>query len=212
MDLSRAEQFFRSRQPHLMDTARDCAILVPLVRGEGGLSLLYEVRSHTMRRQPGEICFPGGRMEGAESPEECALRETWEELAIPAGAVQVLGPLDFIAHRAGRAVYPILGLVEEEALEHMSLNPGEVAETFLVPLARLWEQAPKEYSYPLVPQPGEDFPYEEIGIPRDYAWVRGRETVPVYFWEGRVIWGLTGRITRNLIRLLRELEQKQEKD
>ena len=212
MDLNRMEQFFRSRQPHLMDTAKDCAILVPLVRGEGGLSLLYEVRSHTMRRQPGEICFPGGRMEGAESPEECALRETWEELAIPASAVQVLGPLDFIAHRAGRAVYPILGLVEEEALEHMSLNPGEVAETFLVPLARLWEQAPKEYSYPLVPQPGEDFPYEEIGIPRDYAWVRGRETVPVYFWEDRVIWGLTGRITRNLIRLLRELDQKQEKD
>ena len=62
MDLNRMEQFFRSRQPHLMDTARDCAILVPLVRGEGGLSLLYEVRSHTMRRQPGEICFPGGRM------------------------------------------------------------------------------------------------------------------------------------------------------
>ena len=111
MDLSRAEQFFRNRQPHLMDTAKDCANRVPLVRGEEGLSLLYEVRSHTMRRQPGEICFPGGRMEGAESPEECALRETWEELAIPASAVQVLGPLDFIAHRAGRAVYPILGLV-----------------------------------------------------------------------------------------------------
>ena len=50
-----------------------------------------------------------------------------------------------------------------------------------------------------------EIPYEEIGIPRDYAWVRGRETVPVYFWEDRVIWGLTGRIVRHLMEQMEEL-------
>ena len=86
----------------------------------------------------------------------------------------------------------------------MVLNPGEVDETFLVPLAHLWHQAPKEHTYPLVPSPEEDFPYEELGIPRNYPWANGRETVLSYFWEDRVIWGLTGRITRNLIKLLKE--------
>ena len=203
MDLRQTEEFFRTSQPKPMDAAGCFAVLVPLVRDGDGLSLLYEVRARTMRRQPGEICFPGGKVEGTESPEECALRETWEELAIPASAVHVMGPLDFIAHRSGRTIYPILGLVEREALEHMVLNPGEVDETFLVPLAHLWDQVPVEYTYPLVPHPEEDFPYGKLGIPRNYPWANGRETVLSYFWEDRVIWGLTGRITRNLITLLK---------
>ena len=115
-----------------------------------------------------------------------------------------MGPLDFIAHRSGRIIYPILGLVDRAAVGRMVLNPGEVEETFLVPLAHLWHQAPKEHTYPLVPHPEEDFPYDELGIPKNYPWANGRETVLSYFWEDRVIWGLTGRITRNLIRLLKE--------
>ena len=204
MDLLQTEEFFRTRRPGPMDAAGSFAVLVPLVREQGGLSLLYEVRSRTMRRQPGEIYFPGGKLEGAESPEECALRETREELAIPASAIHVMGPLDFIAHRSGRIIYPILGLVDRAAVGRMVLNPGEVEETFLVPLAHLWHQAPKEHTYPLVPHPEEDFPYDELGIPKNYPWANGRETVLSYFWEDRVIWGLTGRITRNLIRLLKE--------
>lgn len=204
MELSRTEKFFRTRQPGPMDTTGSFAVLVPLVRDGEGLSLLYEVRSRTMRRQPGEICFPGGKLEGAESPEECALRETWEELEIPASAIHVMGPLDFIAHRSGRIIYPILGLVDREAVEGMVLNPAEVEETFLVPLAHLWDQPPKEYTYPLVPHPEEEFPYDELGIPRNYPWANGREIVLSYFWKDRVIWGLTGRITRNLIKLLKE--------
>ena len=62
--------------PKLQDVNREYAVLVPLVERPEGLSLLYEVRAHTLRRQPGEVCFPGGRIEGVESPEECALRET----------------------------------------------------------------------------------------------------------------------------------------
>ena len=54
------------------------------------------------------------------------------------------------------------------------------------------------------PETGEGFPYELIGIPRDYAWQPGWENVPVYPWQGHAIWGLTGRITRHLVGLLRE--------
>lgn len=193
------------RQPDLMDKRGEFSVLVPLVEGEEGLSLLYEVRARTLRSQPGEICFPGGRAEGDETPEECALRETWEELSIPPQAIQILGQLDFIAHRAGFLMHAVAAKVDRAAAEHMRPSPAEVAETFFVPLDFFLKNPPLDLSYDLVPNPGTDFPYEQAGIPRDYAWRLGRETVPVYRWRDRVIWGLTGRITRNLVGYVRRL-------
>ena len=193
------------RQPDLMDKRGEFSVLVPLVEGDEGLSLLYEVRAKTMHSQPGEICFPGGRAEGNETPEECALRETWEELSIPPQAIQILGQLDFIAHRAGFLMHAVAAKIDRAAAEHMRPSPAEVAETFLVPLDFFLKNPPLDLSYDLVPNPGDDFPYEQAGIPRDYAWRLGRETVPVYRWRDRVIWGLTGRITRNLVSYVRRL-------
>ena len=67
---------------------------------------------------------------------------------------------------------------------------------------------PLEYEYQLIPRTGEDFPYELVGIPRDYRWQPGGENVPVYPWKGRAIWGLTARITRHLAALVRSLERE----
>lgn len=202
IDLTALERTLHTRTPGLMDAKRAYAVLVPLVEKGGELFLLYEVRAKALRRQPGEVCFPGGRMEGNETPEECALRETWEELGIPSGCVKLLGRLDFIAHRANFIMYPILGLVDSQAMSpHLRPNPAEVEEVFLVPLSHLLNTAPIEYEYELIPTPAENFPYELIGIPRDYQWQHGSENVPVYPWQGRAIWGLTGRITRNLVQI-----------
>ena len=207
MDLGRLEGKLASRTPGLMDCTRYYAVLVPLVKGEEGLSLLYEVRAGEIR-QPGEVCFPGGRMEPGETAEDCALRETWEELAIPAEGIRLLGRLDFIAHRANFLMQPVLGLVDAAALEAMRPSPAEVAGTFLIPLSHLMAHPPLEYDYRLLPQPGEGFPYDLIGIPRDYPWQPGRENVPVYPWGDHAVWGLTGRITRHLVALLRELGEE----
>ena len=205
MELEQLEVLLRGRAPGLMDSRQSYAVLVPLVEREGELCLLYEVRAKTLRRQPGEVCFPGGRMEPGETPEVCALRETWEELAIPSGAVKLLGRLDFIAHRANFLMWPVLGVVDSSALDRMAPSPAEVEEVFFVPLSHLLRTPPIEYTYELVPTPAENFPYEIIGIPKNYRWQNGRENVPVYPWQGRAIWGLTGRITRNLVQIYKEL-------
>ena len=204
MDLEKLKQSLMDREPGLMDATGRYSVLVPLVKGERGCSLLYEVRAGSLRRQPGEVCFPGGKLEASESPEECALRETWEELGIPREKIHLLGRLDFIAHRANFILHPVLALVEGDALGHLRLNPDEVAEVFQVPLDHLRNEPPLEYRYDLVPRPDENFPYDLIGIPRDYRWQIGGEDVPVYPWKGHVIWGLTGRITRHLTALLEE--------
>ena len=204
METERLASLLEGRAPGLMDASRAYAVLVPLVEREGEFYLLYEVRAKTLRRQPGEVCFPGGRMERGENPESCALRETWEELSIPPESVRLLGRLDFIAHRANFLMWPVAGLVDSGALAGMIPNPAEVEEVFFVPLSHLLAAKPIEYSYELVPAPAEHFPYALLGIPRDYKWQNGTENVPVYPWQGRAIWGLTGRITRNFLQLWRQ--------
>ena len=195
------EADFRARWaghvPGIQDMKARYAVLVPLVKRPEGLCLLYEVRAETLGRQPGEVCFPGGKMEGGESPEACALRETWEELAIPPEAVEVIAPLDLVTHQGGFVMHPILGLVDASAPVRPS--PAEVKEIFYTPVDWLLAHPPAVYEYDLIPQVGEDFPYDRIGFSRGYRWRGGKVTVPVYDWPGHPIWGLTGRITRHLL-------------
>lgn len=195
------EADFRARWaghvPGIQDMKARYAVLVPLVKRPEGLCLLYEVRAETLGRQPGEVCFPGGKMEGGESPEACALRETWEELAIPPEAVEVIAPLDLVTHQGGFVMHPILGLVDAAAPVRPS--PAEVKEIFYTPVDWLLAHPPAVYEYDLIPQVGEDFPYDRIGFSKGYRWRGGKVTVPVYDWPGHPIWGLTGRITRHLL-------------
>lgn len=183
--------------PGIQDMKASYGVLVPLVERPEGLCLLYEVRADTLGRQPGEVCFPGGRVEAGETPSDCALRETWEELGIPQAAVELIAPLDLLTHQGGFVIHPFLGVVDPAAA--VCPSPAEVKEVFTVPVNWLLAHPPAVYSYDLVPQVGEDFPYERVGFPRGYRWRGGKVTVPIYDWPEHPIWGLTGRITRRLL-------------
>ena len=194
---------YGGRTPGVLGTRRSYAVLCPLAEGPEGLELLFEVRAPGLRRQPGEVCFPGGRMEEGESPETCALRETEEELAIPRREISLLGKPDFICNQSGFLLQPVLGLVSAAGLAAAAPSPAEVAETFTVPLAFFRDTAPEVYTYDLLPQVPEDFPYEAVGITADYRWGRGRVEVPIWHWQGRVIWGMTARFTWDIARHLK---------
>ncbi len=199
MTVSQFRERWRDHVPRPAGVLREYAVLAPLAERDGTLQLLFEVRAATLNRQPGEVCFPGGRLEGAETPAACALRETWEELRIPPESVELLGLLDYQFGQGEFLLHPVLGLVESGAAEALRPNPAEVQETFWVPVDYLRAHPPSVYTYDLVPDVGEDFPYARIGFAEGYRWRRGRIDVPVYQWGDRAIWGLTGRIVRELM-------------
>lgn len=194
-----------ARTPAPMDATHRCAVLVPLVEREGEVHLLYELRAAALRTQPGEVCFPGGGMEAGESAVDCALRETQEELGISPDDIEILGELDFICHRSGLVLYPILAQMQASALDRMTLNPEEVDEVFTIPLSALRAMPIEEYAYDLIPAPGADFPYERLGISKDYPWRKAKGSFSVYRWQEKIVWGLTGCITRHLLSLLDEV-------
>lgn len=196
--LEALKQRYENHAPGLLGAKHSYAVLCPLVERSDGLHLLFEVRAAQLRKQPGEVCFPGGRMEPGETPTATALRETWEELAIPAAEITLLGTPDFICNQSNFLLRPVLGLVSPTGMAGMQPAPAEVAGTFTVPLRYFAETPPEEYRYTLLPDVPPDFPYAAVGIPEDYAWNRGWVDVPVWPVDGHVIWGMTGRIARDL--------------
>ncbi|MCD7856541.1 MAG: CoA pyrophosphatase [Clostridiales bacterium] len=178
------------------DRPRDAAVLVPLVETAEGYALLYEVRSATLRRQPGEVCFPGGGIEGAETPREAALRETWEELAIPPEAVTLLGTLPLAEHSSRRRVYPVVGAVSQAAVEEARPSPAEVGRIFTVPVDWLLANPPSRTSFTLAPEHLEGQPPAAQRFLKDY---RLRQEALYWPWDGETIWGLTARITWQLL-------------
>lgn len=196
------EDKFKNRVPKSLGVYQYYSVLVPLVEKDGELHILYEVRAESLKKQPGEVCFPGGRLEDGETAEECAVRETCEELNIAPENIKVIAELDYLHTYSNFTLYSILGVIDEAVISELSVNKDEVKEVFLVPVSFLAENEPEVYRYNVIPDIGEDFPYEKINLTSGYNWRKGKSTVPIYHFGERVIWGLTARITKHLIDLL----------
>lgn len=190
---------YGGHEPGLLGARQSYAVLCPLIERPDGLHLLFEVRADGIR-QGGEVCFPGGRIEAGESAEQCALRETAEELSIPPEMVTLLGRTDFICNQRGFLLHPVVGVVSPEGVDRLCPAAAEVAETFTAPLDFFRTTPPQIYTYDLVPRVPEEFPYETVGITPDYPWSGGCVEVPVWQFEGRAVWGMTARIVQELIR------------
>ncbi len=200
-ELTNLRRFYGDHVPTLLEARHEYAVLCPLVERPDGLHLLFEVRSAGVS-QSGETCFPGGQMEPGETPADCALRETEEELSIPRAEIRLLGQGDFICNQRGFLLRPVLGLVSAAGIAALHPAPAEVAEVFTVPLAFFRATPPALYSYELIPSVPKDFPYETVGIPRSYPWDHGRVEVPVWTYNGHAVWGMTARLVRDIVSTL----------
>ncbi len=200
MDLQHIVDTVVSHQPTLQGASGQYAVLVPLVRKDGECHLLFEIRASSLRSQPNEVCFPGGRMEKGETAAECAVRETCEELGFRPSDLQPVGPLDFLT-RGCSIVFPVLALVPSDYERILRPNPDEVSSVFTVPLTWFQDHPPKVYHWSCRPS-FQEFPFEELGITRDYPWLPLEMEVPVYSGLCHPVWGMTARITSHLIQAL----------
>ena len=181
------------------------AVLVPLVRREGRLGVLFEVRSTALTWQPGDICFPGGRIELDDAGSEAAaVRETREELSLPDSAIEVIGPLNSMVSPIGVMIHPYAAFINN--LDLIRPNHGEVSEVFVAPLDYLLAVEPLTAHMEVATRPLADFPLNLL--PPSYArdWKR-RTTYPVLFYQygGHVIWGLTARVLYGFLNVCREV-------
>ena len=199
----------RGHAPKPVGDLRRYSVLLPLVEKDGALHVLYELRAADLDVQPGEISFPGGRIEENETPEEAVLRETAEELGLPEDSVEIIAELDYLVTYSNLMVFCFLGVIDPDALERAAVNRAEVEECFLVPLEWLLENKPEIYMNRLAIQPAEDLPVEKLTPRGGYRWRAGTSAVPVYTWPDpqtgseRVIWGITARLTMAFANLLR---------
>lgn len=112
---------------------RPAAVLVPLILRSTGWQVLLTKRTGHLKHHPGQISFPGGRVEDCDaSPAAAALRETQEEVGIEPALVELLGSLDRFPTISGYRVTPLVGLVQPGF--ELSIDEQEVAEAFEVPL------------------------------------------------------------------------------
>lgn len=117
---------------------RQAAVLVGIVERAEGWRVLLTRRTDSLRHHPGQISFPGGRIEDADTdPVGAALREAREEVGLDAGSVQALGYLDPFVTITGFHVFPVVARIVTEFVPR--IDPSEVAEAFEVPFDFLME-------------------------------------------------------------------------
>ena len=120
------------------DQQRPASVLVPIIARDEP-TVLFTVRASHLRSGSGQISFPGGGAEPDDpTPEYTALRETFEEIGLPAERVEILGRMAHYVTRAGYRITPVIGLVQPPLA--LLPNDNEVAETFEVPLEYLLDR------------------------------------------------------------------------
>lgn len=160
------------------------SVLLPIVVRAQGLTLLLTQRTAHLTDHGGQVSFPGGRVERADtSAVETALRETEEEVGLHRRHVEVLGSLPDYFTGTGYRVTPVVALVQPPF--DLQADAFEVAEIFEVPLAFLMDGMNHQ-------RRAADFP-DGVGHRTFYA-------MP---YERFFIWGATAGMLRNLFHFLR---------
>lgn len=156
---------------------RPAAVLVPVWLRPEGAALILTKRSSHLKHHPGQIAFPGGKVDATDAgPMAAALREAQEEIGLPPDRVEILGALPVHETVTGFAVTPFVGLVR--GAFDPTPEAGEVEEVFSVPL-----------SHVLTPARFAIERRQWMGVWRRYYAV---PYGPYY------IWGATARILRGL--------------
>ena len=184
LDIERIEKRLRAHQPNIYEGEKrltPSAVLVPIIERSSGLELLFTLRRSDLGSHPGQVSFPGGRVD----PEDVdswatALRECEEEVGVQSRNIRSLGRLSDFPVITNFLITPWVAQVTD--LGPYLACQREVAEIFTVPLARL----------------------RDLTLRRTAVFSRFAKEERVYFYHGgpHVIWGATAAILNELLEVL----------
>lgn len=199
--LSLIKKQLQHHTPSVIGVDQSYAVLLPLVDIEGQLHILYEVRANHIS-QPGDVSFPGGKVEPGETSAEAALRETEEELGIPANHIQLLGEIDQIIS-GSHLIQCFVGKISLKDYQNYRLNE-EVARIFIQPLDYFQTHPPQYHELVMAPTLADDFPYHLIQGGKDYPFHKRVRQVPFYQLNEHqaVLWGFTAELTQHFIDII----------
>jgi 8-oxo-dGTP pyrophosphatase MutT (NUDIX family) len=160
--------------------SHQAAVLIPIVERPAEPVVLLTERARHLTHHPGQVSFPGGRLEHpAEGAVAAALREAQEEVGLAAEHVTVVGRLPAHVTGTGFQVEPVVGIITDSFVA--SPDPAEVDQVFEVPLDFLLDPANQRTQ--LLERFGTRFVSYE------------------FHWEGHRIWGATAAMIVSFSRI-----------
>jgi 8-oxo-dGTP pyrophosphatase MutT (NUDIX family) len=164
-------------------TVRMSSVLILLFPEGGRLFTCLTKRPSTMKNHPGQISFPGGKVEEDDlSAEAAALREAYEEVGIESSKIEIIGKLsDLYVEVSKFTIQPFVAWAEERP--DFKIDSGEVEELILFPVS--------------------DFLADKIIPETEINTSIGLLTVKYYPCNEGKIWGATAMILAELIEILR---------
>ncbi len=200
------KQVFQQHSPQILgqENMNRYAVILLLLKNQKDdtISIIFEKRASTLRRQPCEISFPGGKIEKSDhSVEAAAVRETCEELGIKKEDIEVINRLGLFIPSRHTVIYPFIAILNTNKLHP---NPDEVDEAFTVPLSFFIENPPQKHDMKVSVKPDESFPFHLIPGGRGYPWRYNNITEYFYIYHNYVIWGMTAHIIYHFINELKK--------
>jgi len=170
-----------------LSSVKQSSVLVLIFPIGNKLYTCLTKRPSTMKYHPGQISFPGGKIEKEDdSAEMAALRETREEVGVDASVIEVLGKLsDFYLEISKFSIQPFLAWADREP--EFLLNADEVEELILFPVS--------------------DFVENEIILETELQTLTGLLRVKYFPLNGKIVWGATAMILSELIEVMKRQNQ-----
>lgn len=197
--------FFQDYVAQPLGQEKVYAVFLPLIWQDDQWQILYELRSQTIS-QPGEVSFPGGRVEEGESFQAAAIRETVEEINVAESVVEIWGEMDYIVYQE-RTIRCFVGQLK--VLDWQSVRPNEeVARLFTVPVQALQDNPPVYHTLEAMIKTDSAFPFERITGGANYQFSHHNRLIPFYEDLPENIWGMTAQLTHRFVSLWSQTEGK----
>ncbi|MBX7331181.1 CoA pyrophosphatase [Clostridium chauvoei] len=193
---------FKDFTPYIngWEEMRKAAVAIMIIEEDETEKIIFQVRAKNMKEQPGDISFPGGKIEKNETPKNAVIREIFEEIGLEKNDFEIVAPLDIFVTHYGLIIHLFLCYVKN--IDKIKINKSEVDHLFSVPINFLINNKPLIFDNEITVNRNPNFPFHLINNGKKYKFKNGNYPSLFYIYNEYVIWGITAKILENFIKYL----------